>query len=181
MAISQSRIRSLVGRAVNCLERDRSQACQYLKDAYTLLGEASAAATRASCPVLSPQHGGLATWQARRAMEYIEAHLGEKMTAEDIAAVIGLSKSHFSRAFKSSLASPPMAYVAARRVERAKQMIVSGAETLAEVALACGFADQSHLNRQFRRVTGVTPGQWRRSSIRAPGTASAAAGDTFVQ
>jgi transcriptional regulator GlxA family with amidase domain len=110
-------------------------------------------------------------WQARRVLEYIEQHLSGKLTNEDIAAAIGLSKSHFSRAFKSTLGASPMAYVAARRVERAKRMMVVSAESLAEVALDCGFADQSHLNRQFRRAMGVTPGQWRRSSVHAPGAA----------
>jgi AraC family transcriptional regulator len=58
---------------------------------------------------------------------------------------------------------PPMVYVAARRVERAKAMMTSTTERLTEIALACGFADQSHLNRSFRRMVGVSPGVWRRS------------------
>ena len=169
-AESQSRVWSLIRRAVNFLDRDRSEAWRCLKDAYTLLGEESVGDARVPRAVPAVQPGGLAAWQVRRAVDYIEEHLGAKMTTEDIAAAIGLSKSHFSRAFKSSLASSPMTYVAARRVERAKLMMISSAESLAEVALICGFADQSHLNRQFRRLVGVTPGQWRRSSTQAPGT-----------
>jgi AraC-like DNA-binding protein len=57
-----------------------------------------------------------------------------------------------------------MAYVAARRVERAKLMMTSTRERLTGIALACGFADQSHLNRHFRRVVGTSPGLWRRTS-----------------
>jgi AraC-like DNA-binding protein len=57
-----------------------------------------------------------------------------------------------------------MAYVAARRVERAKLMMAGTRERLTDIALACGFADQSHLNRCFRRVVGTSPGLWRRMS-----------------
>jgi AraC family transcriptional regulator len=75
-----------------------------------------------------------------------------------------LSKCHFSRAFKQTVGSSPMAYVAVRRVERAKLMMTSTGQRLTDIALACGFADQSHLNRYFRRVVGVSPGLWRRVS-----------------
>jgi AraC-like DNA-binding protein len=57
-----------------------------------------------------------------------------------------------------------MEYVVVRRVERAKTIIRETKEPLAEVALACGFADQAHLNRRFRDVVGVSPGRWRRSN-----------------
>jgi AraC-like DNA-binding protein len=57
-----------------------------------------------------------------------------------------------------------MEYVVVRRVERAKAMIRTTRESLAEVALACGFADQAHLNRRFRDVVGISPGRWRRSN-----------------
>jgi transcriptional regulator GlxA family with amidase domain len=60
------------------------------------------------------------------------------------------------------MGSPPMVYVSMRRVDRAKLMITSTGQTLTEIALACGFADQSHLNRCFSRLIGVSPGKWRR-------------------
>ena len=173
---SQSRLWGLIRQAVSVLERDRPEAWRCLRDAFTLLGQQSSAQPIAGYPVRPIQPGALASWQARRVTEYIEQHLGAKLTTEDIAAAIGLSKSHFSRAFKSTLGSSPMAYVAARRVERAKQMMLTSAESLADVALDCGFADQSHLNRQFRRAVGVTPGRWRRSSASAPGAWGGAAG-----
>lgn len=164
----QSRLWSLIRRAVSVLERDRSEAWRCLRDAYTIFGQQSLDEANAQCATPSAQPGGLATWQARRVVGYIEQHLGAKLTAADIAATIGLSKSHFSRAFKRTLGTSPMAFVAARRIERAKHMMLASGERLAELALDCGFADQSHLNRQFRRATGVSPGQWRRSSAKAP-------------
>lgn len=167
---SHSRLWSLVRRAVSVLDQDRSEAWRCLRVAYTLLGPQPSIEPHTAGVAQSIRPGCLATWQARRAVDYIEQHLGTKLTTEEIAAAIGLSKSHFSRAFKSTLGSSPMAYVGWRRVERAKHLMVASVESLAAVALECGFADQSHLNRLFRRAVGVTPGQWRRSSAGARGT-----------
>lgn len=107
--------------------------------------------------------GGLATWQTRRALAYIEARLGSKVAIGDIADRVALSQSHFRRAFKRSLGSSPRAYVAMRRVERAKTMMASTRDGLTDIALDCGFTDQSHFNRSFRRIVGVSPGLWRRN------------------
>jgi AraC family transcriptional regulator len=108
-------------------------------------------------------HGGLARWQVRRTLTHIETHLASKITILELADLVAFSSSHFSRAFKQSLRLSPMSYVAFRRVERAKLLMTSGNEQLSEIALACGFADQSHLNRSFRRLVGISPGLWRRS------------------
>jgi len=107
---------------------------------------------------------GLVASKAKRALEYIEENLGSKMKVRDMADFVALSPSHFSRAFKQSLGSSPMAYVAARRVERAKLMVRSTRERLMDIALTCGFSDQAHLTRSFRRVVGMSPGRWRRTS-----------------
>src|ERR1700678_1376858 len=81
--------------------------------------------------------GGLAPWQANRALEYIEGNLGSKMTSREIADRVALSTSHFSRGFKQSLGCSPMTYVTVRRVEHAKLMMTSTRERLAAIALAC--------------------------------------------
>ena len=108
--------------------------------------------------------GGLPMWQARRALSYIESNLGSKINIAEIAALAGLSKSYFSRAFKLTLGASPMAYVSMKRIERAKALIVSSTHRLSAIALECGFADQSHLNRKFCRCVGMSPGSWRRSA-----------------
>jgi AraC family transcriptional regulator len=155
----------LVQRALTFFDTNREAAWRCLRDASMLLG-AEPAESRGDAPAsdIQVRPGGLAAWQAKRALEHIEAHLGTKMAIEEMADVVGLSKSHFSRAFKCSLGSSPMAYVAARRVERAKLMMTSTRERLTDIAFACGFADQSHLNRCFCRVVGTSPGLWRRMS-----------------
>jgi transcriptional regulator GlxA family with amidase domain len=106
---------------------------------------------------------GLANWQTKRALDYIEQNLGSKVEIRQLANAVALSKSHFSRAFKRSLGFTPARYVVIRRVERAQQMMSSTAERLTDIAIACGFADQPHLNRYFRRLVGVSPGVWRRA------------------
>jgi len=86
------------------------------------------------------------------------------MAIREMADLLALSENHFSRAFKQSLGSSPMAYVRLRRVERAKLMMTSTSERLMDIALACGFTDQPHLNKYFRRVVGMSPGIRRRMS-----------------
>jgi AraC family transcriptional regulator len=165
MASSSARVGHLVKRAMTFFDTNREAAWRCLRDASTLLvsktyvsrGDARASYTQF-------RMGGLAAWQAKRTLDYIEANLAAKVGLEEMANVVTLSKSHFSRAFKCSLGSSPMAFVAARRVERAKLMMTSTRERLTDIALACGFSDQSHLNRHFRRVVGTSPGLWRRMS-----------------
>jgi AraC family transcriptional regulator len=153
----------LVRKAMIFFETDRAAAWRCLRDASTLLiiksGELGH--TLRSIPT-DLKRGELSRWLAKRALAYIEEHLGSKIEVARIAEHVSLSKSHFSRAFKLSMGSSPMAYVSMRRVERAKLMITSTGQTLTEIALGCGFADQSHLNRCFRRLIGVSPGKWRR-------------------
>ena len=107
--------------------------------------------------------GGLAIWQAKRVMAYIEAHLNTQLRASDLAATTRLSVGHFSRAFKISFGRPPHAFVMTRRAEKAKQLLLlEDPIPLAEIALRCGLSDQAHLSRVFRGVVGHSPAAWRR-------------------
>jgi len=164
VASASMRVGHLLRQAMTFFETDRKAAWRCLNDASTLLGPdvQDLGANGPSVDTLRP--GGLATWQARRTLAYIEANLASKMEIDDLANLVALSRSHFSRAFKRSLGFSPMEYVVVRRVERAKAMISGTREPLAEVALACGFADQAHLNRRFREIVGISPGRWRRSN-----------------
>ena len=79
-----------------------------------------------------------------------------------MAAVARLSPYHFARQFKAATGLPPHQYVIARRVERAKQLLQGGGDfSLAEVAAHAGFSDQSQFSHHFKRIVGVTPGQFR--------------------
>jgi AraC family transcriptional regulator len=165
-APATAQVGHLVMRAMTFFESNREIAWRCLRAASTLLGRESEAIGTNAPPSQSVRPGGLTAWQANRALEYIEANLGSKMTIGEIADCAALSMSHFSRVFRRSLGCSPMSYVAARRVERAKLMMTSTRERLAVIALACGFADQSHFSRQFRRAVGMSPALWRRTSIR---------------
>jgi AraC-like DNA-binding protein len=156
------RVGDLVRQAMTCFETDRKAAWRCLSDASTLLGPEAPDLGVNAPNVQKLQPGGLATWQAKRTLAYIEANLALKMEISDLAHVVALTRSHFSRAFKHSVGLSPRDYVVVRRVERAKVMISGTREPLAEVALACGFADQAHLNRRFRDIVGISPGRWRR-------------------
>jgi AraC-like DNA-binding protein len=121
---------------------------------------------------VSIARGGLAPWQARRAKELMNANLNGKLPLSQLAEQCGLSIRHFARAFRQSTGVPPHRWLLGRRIERAKQLLHDPALALAEVALACGFADQSHFTRMFTTVVGLSPGLWRRAqSLKLPSPA----------
>ena len=92
----------------------------------------------------------------KRAKEYMNDHYESDFSLEDIARELDISKYHFLRLFKESTFLSPMAYLMARRIEKAKEKLQTG-KALIETAHECGFYDQSHLNRRFKSVFGITP------------------------
>ncbi|MBB3979527.1 AraC-like DNA-binding protein [Rhizobium azooxidifex] len=106
----------------------------------------------------------LLPWQRRKIMQFIEEHLTETIKVEELAALTKLSKTYFSRVFKSAYKESPYNYVLRRRMELAKELITETDAALSEIALDCGMADQAHLCKTFRKVFGTTPNRWRRSS-----------------
>jgi AraC family transcriptional regulator len=125
--------------------------------------KASTNPTAKDVPELVP--GGLAPWQVKRLVYHIDTRIGEKLTLDRLARLVRLSTSYFSAAFKRSFGTSPYAYILARRVEFAKEQIANGASSLCQVALDCGLADQAHLSRVFRRLTGMTPSAWRKTHV----------------
>jgi AraC-like DNA-binding protein len=110
----------------------------------------------------APQQGGLAPWQERRAREMIAANLSKAIAIRDIAGECGLSLAHFSRAFKACVGMTPHGWLQTCRIARGKDLMLTSALGLADIAVACGFADQSHFTRVFARSCGAGPGAWRR-------------------
>jgi len=101
--------------------------------------------------------GGLTPFQLRRAVDFIQAHLAEDVSMPELAAAVGLSPFHFSRLFKKSVGLSPHQYLVQRRVERARDLLLTGQSSIATVALEVGFCDQSHLAARFKRIYGLTP------------------------
>ena len=106
--------------------------------------------------------GAIPRRRLRAVVEYVEEHLEAGLTLRQMAAAAHLSVYHFARQFKVTTGLPPHQYVILRRVERAKQLLQGGTDlSLAEVAARAGFSDQSHFSHHFKRLVGVTPGQFR--------------------
>jgi AraC-like DNA-binding protein len=123
-------------------------------------------------PASAPQfRGGLSPWQMRRATEFLAAHLDGNIALQQVAEACELSVSHFARAFKKTFRRPPHNWLIERRVEKARDLMTNSRLPLANIAIRCGFADQSALNRAFKRIHGVSPGTWRRTTIRGSGGA----------
>lgn len=107
--------------------------------------------------------GGLAGSVLRRIRSYIDAHIGERISLDDLARLAGVSRFHFARQFRLSTGESPMGYLRRLRIERSKSILQSRESTIAEVAATLGFSDQSHFTRTFGRLVGVSPGSFARS------------------
>src|SRR5271170_8021631 len=106
--------------------------------------------------------GGLSAWQLQRARDLINVNLAHDPSVAEIAHECGLSSGYFARAFKRSTGVAPCRWLTKMRVERAKELLMDPRSELADIALLCGFADQSHFTRVFSRSEGYSPGRWRR-------------------
>jgi AraC family transcriptional regulator len=106
---------------------------------------------------------GLTNRQIRMALEYIEAHLADDISLADIAGACGVSVSSMTRGFRAALDVSPHQWALTRRIALAQRLMSVGRTPLSEIAVLCGFADQSHLARVFLRHVGESPGFWRRS------------------
>ncbi len=110
--------------------------------------------------------GALAPWQERKAKAMLSAHLADDICIVDVARECCLSRSHFCKAFKLTTGQSPYAWLTHRRISTAQSLLRGTQQPLAEIALACGFGDQSHLTRMFSRMVGTPPGSWRRALMR---------------
>lgn len=105
--------------------------------------------------------GGLAPGALRRVREAVEQRLDQRLELTDLAAVAGMSRSHFARAFKESTGESPHRYVMMRRVALAAEMIKDTDRRLTDISLDAGFSDPSHFARVFTRIVGDTPSAYR--------------------
>ena len=113
---------------------------------------------------------GLADWQRRVVTEYIEEHLGEPIPLADLAELSALSHYHFCQAFRRSFGMPPHRLHVARRIERAKMLFAQSHLSMTDIVLEIGFSKTSSLSTAFRKLTGRTPTQYRRSLFDQPDT-----------
>ena len=109
-----------------------------------------------------PVGSGLATWQVELAMGHLTSDLSADFPVARLAALCGLSRSYFARAFKVSMGLPPHRWLMHHRVACAEKMLETTNDSISAIALACGFTDQSHLTRVFHAIVGTSPAAWRR-------------------
>lgn len=105
----------------------------------------------------------LAPSRLRRIIEYIDTHLTDDLGLTELSEVAGLNPHHFAHAFKETVGMPPHRFIVERRVDKARGLLEYRQQSIADIAIACGFANQSHFTEHFRRVVGTTPAKYRRS------------------
>jgi AraC family transcriptional regulator len=144
----------LLDSARESLMRDRREAARCVSEAADLLRRESSGKTVS---------GVLLPWQLKRVRQLFEENVCGSIRVAEAAAAARLSTSHFTRAFRRSVGESPCAYLRRLRVQRAQELMLATDDSLAEIAVECGFADQSHLCRIFHRLTDMSPGAWRRT------------------
>ena len=158
IASQHVQVTRLLAHAMSLVERDEEGVMDLIKRVSALVGSPEDLDKREPAT-----RGGLAPWQAERVKRHIDkAHAG-RINIDELAQMTRLSTSYFSAAFRTSFGTSPHDYICRRRIDRAKHMMLNSDTPLCVIALDCGFADQSHLCRVFRRVTGETPAAWRRN------------------
>jgi len=108
-------------------------------------------------------------------LAHIDDHLGEPLPLSELAALTGLSVWRFATVFRERIGMAPHRYVSLQRVRHAQALLRQGA-TLASAASESGFCDQSHLSRRFKRLCGMTPGQYQSGqagTLASPSSSSA--------
>jgi len=111
------------------------------------------------------QARGRATLTQRRlsrVQELIESRLDADLSLQELAAEVGYSRSHFLRAFHATTGVTPHRYLLNRRIEHARRLLGEPDMPIAQVAYCCGFSSQAHFTLAFRKVCGLTPGEYRR-------------------
>jgi AraC family transcriptional regulator len=115
----------------------------------------------ATKPNLTIYRGGLSERQLLQVLDYINENLEREIKLADLAQLLDISQFHFSHLFKRSLGISPYQYLLQQRIERAKQLLKQTNRSIIDIALECGFNSHSHLTKQFRQHTGITPKAYR--------------------
>lgn len=109
--------------------------------------------------------GGIGNPVVDRAISYIQSHLTDKLSVEEIAANAGYSASYFSHMFAEETGMSPYQFVVKSRVEQAQQLLKTTRHTVQEIAFQCGFNSAANFCYTFRKLSGVSPHEYRRSPL----------------
>lgn len=116
--------------------------------------------------VITPRQGGLPPRIMKRVVDYIHAHIAEKISLTDLSEVAGFSPSHFARAFRQSTGQPPHHFVMGLRLQEVERLSLNADVSLSKVARVTGFSSQSHMTATMHRHWLITPGEIRRDASR---------------
>jgi AraC family transcriptional regulator len=111
--------------------------------------------------VIKEREQGLSAQQLRRITEYVRVYLTRPLSLEELAGQVGFSPYHFARLFRQAVGESPHQFILRQRVDYARQLLRDPDLSISQVAIASGFADQSHLTQIFKRYTGMTPKAFR--------------------
>lgn len=145
------------------LQQDHLNSRLYLDSLSNVLAVNLLRQHTASKPRLPTYEGGLPPRQLSQVLDYVDTHLDRNIRLADLAQLLDLSPFHFSRLFKQSIGATPHQYLKQQRIEHAKRLLKKTDQLIVDIALECGFNSHSHLSKQFRQLTGMTPKAYRKS------------------
>jgi AraC family transcriptional regulator len=157
-------VRRLLQRALKCQQQDAEKAVELVAGALLILCRPRSNRLEGTSQDHSSPRG-LAKWQANKVEAFVVERLSKHIAVSELARAANLSTCYFCTLFKATFGLTPHNYIVAKRVERAKHLIEATEASLSEIALNCGLSDQAQLSRHFRRLTGFTPGNWRRVCV----------------
>jgi AraC family transcriptional regulator len=164
---SDDRVIRSLARALEAAEQGRDRNCAEalrLAIAIRFAGlrlEAQGAPRLGQAEPKGRQVCALQKWRLKRVVEYVDNHLGAKISLMDLAAVAGLSRMHFASQFRAATGLRPHEYLLRRRIRRAEELLRNSTMAIVEIALTVGFQTQAHFTTVFKRFVGCTPRQWR--------------------
>jgi AraC family transcriptional regulator len=157
-------LRSVVSELLTALTSTLNDQREFARECLTRAAFLLETAGDAAAPA-RPTKGGLAAWQVRTLTSHVESNLDKPIRSSELASVVRLNPAYFCRVFRESFGEPPLQYISRRRVERAQELMRSTNTSLSQIAFDCGFSDQAHFSRLFRRLAGDTPRAWRRAHV----------------
>ena len=146
----------------NTIESGQTKYTSYLEALSRVLAHELSRVDQEFVREAAVSRGGLASWQKRVVVDYIEEHLGEQVCLMTLADLARLSLHHFCRAFKQSFGIPAHQYQVRRRMEVAKWLLADRKTSVTDIALSLGYAQTSSFSTAFRKTTGWTPTVYRR-------------------
>jgi AraC family transcriptional regulator len=146
----------------NAIERAQAKSIPYLRALSGVLSHELSQVDGMAARQPSVSRGGLAGWQKRAVVDYVEEHLGQQIGLPKLAELAELSLHHFCRAFKQSFGIPPHQYQVRQRMEVAKSLLADRKTSVTDIALSLGYAQISSFSCAFHKATGWTPSVYRR-------------------